>query len=163
MFSEVYRSFFGLASQLWRVQNRSILSSDLIVGIIGRRFICPNDTRWNSKFDATEDLSEQKDKLNLVMDAIQERRFTPDELIFLDEYVFIMGPLAKTLDKLQGNDASIGLVLPAIVSLQKFYKEVVNEGSLKFCVVFAKFILWDLDDRTKHLFKDKDYLLGKLN
>ena len=144
-------------------RGRLVSVSLFIKEIVGGPFKAPNDTRWNSKFDATEDLSEQKDKLNLVMDAIQERRFTPDELIFLDEYVFIMGPLAKTLDKLQGNDASIGLVLPAIVSLQKFYKEVVNEGSLKFCVVFAKFILWDLDDRTKHLFKDKDYLLGKLN
>ena len=121
----------------------------------------PNATRWNSLSDAMVDLQKVKSKLNEVMIALDLRQFTSEEFLFLDEYVRLTRPLAICLDKLQGNDASLGLVLPAIVSLQKFFKDRISDGKLKLCEVMAKFLLWDLSKRTDEYFEDKDFILGK--
>ena len=72
-----------------------------------------------------------------------------------------MEPLGITLDTMQGNSASLGNVLPAIDQLQKHFKRIIEENSLKYCLPLAKFVLWDLNKRTADLFMDKDYILGK--
>ena len=123
--------------------------------------ITPNDTRWNSTFDAMQFLLEIKDKLNDLMDALDLRRFTSQEIVFLEEYVTLMKPLAITLDQLQSNSASLGMVLPAMVKLEKFWTDKISEGTLRICEPLARFLLWDLKDRTTEFFEDKDYLLGK--
>ena len=80
----------------------------------------------------------------------------------MDEYLQVTKPLAISLDTLQGNYASLGFVLPSIVKLQNYYKQIISEKSLTLCEPFAKFILKDLKKRTEEYFNDKDYILGKL-
>ena len=111
--------------------------------------------------DAMVDLEENKLELNNVMDALDLRRFTLNEIGFIEEYVRVAKPLAICLDMLQGDSASLGMVLPAIVRLQKFWQEKIEEKSLKHCELLAKFYLWDLTERTKEIFDDEDYILGK--
>ena len=123
----------------------------------------PNATRWNSTFDALRGLLEHKAKLNDIMDACNLRRFTPQEIGFMEEYIILMEPLAITLDKLQGDHASLGMVLPAITKLKQFWESKIAEGSLQYCQVMAEFLLWDLNKRTEEFFDDKDYILGKTN
>ena len=111
--------------------------------------------------DAIEALLAAKEELNAIMDAIGLWRFEVREIAFLEEYLCLTKPLAIVLDTLQGNSASLGMVLPAIKSLERFWKKKLSDGSLKLCEVMAKFLLWDLNERTAELFNDKDYILGK--
>ena len=156
----MYRTFFGIAQLLWNIHNRSIKSADIIKDILGYYLRTPNETRWNAISDAMDDLQKHKAKLNTVMDTLGERRFTADEFIFLDEYNEVTKPLAITLDILQGDSASLGIVLPSLVKLKRHFNNIIQDGKMKFCLPLAKFMLWDLNERTSELFEDKDYLLG---
>ena len=140
----------------------SVPSADIIREILGKLLILPNDTRWNAFFDALEALLAAKANLNDIMDALGFRRFTVPEITFLEEYLCLTKPLAMCLDILQGDSASLGMVLPTITKLKQFWEKKISEGSLTSCAVMAKFLLWDLNERTSELFDDKDYILGKL-
>ena len=139
-------------------------SADIIEEILGRRLPTPNDTRWNALFDAVRVLCAQKSKLNAVMEALGFRKFTNEEFLFADEYIQATKALAISLDTLQGDKASLGCVLPTIVKLQNYYEKIISQKSLKIAEPMAKFILKDLNRRTKNenYFNDKDYILGKL-
>ena len=113
-----------------------------------------------SEYDALTDLQIHKPKLNTIMEKLDEIPFTPEELIFLDEYLEVTKPIAITVDILQGNSASLGTVLPAIAKLKKHYERIIEVNNLRFCLPMAKYILWDLNRRTSHLFEDRDYILG---
>ena len=127
-----------------------------------KSLIVPGDTRFNATLDSVEALLAVKDKLNSIMDAIGLRRFDSAEILFLEEYLCLMKPLAMCLDVLQGNSASLGMVLPAITKLEQFWKKKCSDGSLELCQVLAKFLLWNLNERFSEFFDDKDYILGKL-
>ena len=149
-----------MAKKLWKSQSRPRCAAT-IKDILGRYLLTPNDTRWNSLADAMALLKKIKPKLNTLMEALGERKFTPEELIFLDEYVLVTKPIAISLDKLQSNSASLGLVLPTIVKLVVYYEEIIAQKSLKVCEPLAMYILQDLKDRTAEYYLDKDYILGK--
>lgn len=150
-----------MAKALWKAQSYP-QAADKIREIIGRLLKTPGETRWNSLFDAMADLVELKEKLNPIMEALDLRKFTLEEIGFLEEYVRVSRPIAICLDTLQGDSSSLGMVLPTIVRLQKFMKERLDENSLQFCEPLAKYFLWDLTERTKEFFTDEDYIIGKL-
>ena len=160
-FLEMLRSFFALVNSLWNKLSRSVQSSDEVKEILGKYLKLPNETRWNAEFDALEDLQRHAPKLNEVMDKLSLPRFSPEHFEFLKEYIQVTKPVAITIDILQGNNASLGFVLPSIVKLQKHFKKIIREDTLKYCIPLAKFILWNLNDHTSDWFSDKDYILGK--
>ena len=94
--------------QIWNKQNMSALTADEIRESLGCLFITPNDTRWNSRFDATEKvvslLASKEMELSALFTALQIRIITDDEKVFLDEFVNVMRPLALGLDIIQGQE-----------------------------------------------------------
>lgn len=107
---------------MWNVQNRSSLAADSIKSKLGRYFIVPNATRWNSLFDATDTFHKlyisHKSEINLIMDKYKISRPTSNEIEFLGEYVQVMKPLATSLDILQGQDYMyMGYLVPTIKKL----------------------------------------------
>ena len=164
LLTELYRKYFALAKALWNKQNQSTPSADIIEDILGRRLPTPNDTRWNALFDAVKVLVAQKPKLNAVMDALGFRQFSNEEFLFAEEYIQATKALAISLDTLQSDKASLGCVLPTIVKLEAYYKNIISQNSLMIAEPMAKFILKDLQNRVKkeNYFTDKDYILGKV-
>ena len=53
------------------------------------------------------------DNFDILLDRFGQRRFTTDELAFLDDYLALMQPVAIGLDKLQG-EVGLGYALPTI-------------------------------------------------
>ena len=54
------------------------------------------------------------------MDTVKIQRFKKVELDVLQEYLLIMSPIAKALDKLQGeNECYLGLLMPTVLQLKK--------------------------------------------
>ena len=57
---------------------------------------------------------ESQDNFDTLLDRMGLRRFSTDELTYLDEYLVLMKPVANGLDKLQGN-VGLGYALPTIL------------------------------------------------
>ena len=124
-YKRIHHKFFALANKLWSKQNQSTQEADKVRNIIGGLFVTPNETRWNALLDSCQKLYEHKDELNTVCDALGLRQFTPDELVFLEEYVKIAGPIGEVLDKLQGESSKVSLgkyILPMIFPNLHLYK-----------------------------------------
>ena len=96
------------------------------------------------------------------MEELGKHPFSAKELTFIEEYEIVMKPLAFTLDQLQSDSASLGMVLPAICKLKKYLEEKIAENSLTICQPLAKFVLWDVTERTSEYFEDNDYILGEI-
>ena len=117
-----FRKTMGKAQALWNAQGRSTQAADMIKTEIGRKLIVPNVTRWNSTYDSVNLLCElfddgKRQAVNKVMLNLKKplEPFNADDVTFLKEYAKVMAPIAKSLDKLQGEeDAYLGVLLPTI-------------------------------------------------
>ena len=91
IFKSAYRKIIAKAQSLWNAQNRSTLAADTIQEELGCRLKTPNDTRWNSEYDAFVRLQEigQKKKaaLHRVMMKLKIAAFTDADFNFLQEYL----------------------------------------------------------------------------
>ncbi len=163
-YKKLSRGFFGQVQGLWNFQARSNQKSDDILELIGSKFIIPNETRWNSHFDALVDIQKKIDKNPEGMWKVLERmpglrRFRDVELEFLKEYITVMTPIAQGLDKLQGDqDMSLGYLLPTITSIKKKLNRI--SSNLRHCQPLLDSILTGLSTRFDHLYDDDDFLLA---
>lgn len=86
-----YESLIGKLKNLWTKQNRSSRIADAIKEKVGRYFLVPVATRWNSLIDALQVVMHvMKEKQTEFLDLLthlQLPRFTEDETLFLNEYV----------------------------------------------------------------------------
>ena len=89
-FKTAYRKFIGKAQSLWNAQNRSTLAADTIFEELECRLKTPNDTRWNSEYDADlqllEIMEKKKPALQRVMMKLKIASFTEADYNFLQEY-----------------------------------------------------------------------------
>lgn len=82
--------------------SRSTVVSDKVEDVCNCKFPVPITTKWNSMFFATKKVVSYKDKLVSILDDFKLSKLTLNEWSFLEKYFFVMGPLAISLDKLQG-------------------------------------------------------------
>lgn len=114
-----YRSLIGKLQALWNKQSRSVVVSDKIKSTLDGLFVVPNDTRWNSTYDSMvrfQALYTAKEaKVNLILNYLNLRPLTKEEVKMLDEFIMVMKPLCCALDELQGQThANIGHLLPTL-------------------------------------------------
>lgn len=85
---------------------RSVPKADYIRKTLGGLFTIPNETRWNSLYDAIvrvrDYLLAQEDNLSSVFAHIGVAPITANERVWMAEFVQVMGPVAAALDVLQG-------------------------------------------------------------
>lgn len=136
-FKTAYRGAMGKAQALWNRQNQSTVTADALYSELNRRLVVPNDTRWNSQFDAlvclTSILEEKRDNLRRVMVHHGLPTFNQKDIEFMKEYVKVMQPVATVLDKIQSDENGyLGWLLPlcatTVIRLQK-----VKTTGLKYC------------------------------
>lgn len=86
--------------------SRSVTKADLIREKLGGMFVIPNATRWNSLYDALHRVSQLVSKKESEFAAVcSELKINPivdDEMVWLQEFLRVMSPLAAALDELQG-------------------------------------------------------------
>lgn len=101
----VYHSAFAKSSALWNKSSRSTVASDTIQEVVKRKLIVLTATRCNSYYDALVRVTENSlADLNDLCTKLELQCFSEREFNFLKEYVMVLKPLSKGLDKLQGED-----------------------------------------------------------
>lgn len=89
----IFDSLTSKAKDLWNKQNRSNRVADVIKERLGRYLLTPTQTRWNSMNDALQVVAvmikEKSSDFNDMLDYLQLPRFTGDEILFLNEYIWV--------------------------------------------------------------------------
>ena len=119
-YKSLYRNTTAKCTSITNAVHRSSLASKTAHEVIGRTIPKPNDTRWNGQFDSYQTISKVSANVNKLMEKLKLPKFKESELEFLAEWVTVMHPFAKALDKLQGEnyaEAFFGAVLPIMMSL----------------------------------------------
>ena len=114
---------------LWNKQNRSTTSGDIVKKYLGIYLKTPNETRWNSLFDSTKHLllnfKKNPGVFLRMCDDLNVSRFNKSDTEWLEDYVFIMEPLAICLDILQGDKSMyFGFLVPSISQLITKYSNM---------------------------------------
>jgi len=126
---KLYRKLFAKLTKLWSKQNQSTIVAEKIHEVLNMYLRVPNKTRWNSTYDALLQLKKiingpsGLEKLNQVMDFNTLPRILNEEAVFINEFCDIFGPVAESLDFLQGEKAMyMGYLLPTLHALEKKIK-----------------------------------------
>lgn len=131
-------------------------SSEIIHGILGKSLIVPCKTRWNSLFDTVSKILEFDIKImNKVMVELELPKFTNTDYEFLQEYVTVMGPIARGLDNLQGN-CYFAYLLPTIHTIKSSLEEL-DKQPLAHCSALLRQIGLSVSKRfSKYFTLDED-------
>ena len=108
-------------SALWNMSGRP-KSAGVIKDCIGYELKLPCITRWNSLYDSLKVLSLNKDKLPKLMMELKLPLFNINDILFLEEYLICIEPIAVALDKLQGEfGIYYGVLLPTLMFVTNNY------------------------------------------
>ncbi|XP_049318513.1 uncharacterized protein LOC125780343 [Bactrocera dorsalis] len=122
---------FEKCNALWR-KCKWPKSSEIIVECLGSTLLVPVVTRWNSLFDAVTKLLWAKDKLNPLCERLSLSQFSPSDLQYLEMYQLLMGPIARALDYLQGeNNVNYGCLIPTLMTLSNRLDKLQNKPEMQ--------------------------------
>lgn len=179
---KTFKMVMNKCKNLWRLQNKVNTTAEQIHELLGVYLIKPNLTRypssdfitfnqllnyffyimimifelfrWNSTFDAVQQILTLMLKENVGLNKINEccdfagtKRFTRDDLAVLQEYVNVMKPLAVSLDLIQGEkEMYLGYLLPVINTLLNSTQKLREDG-LEHFDLLAERIITGVKDR----------------
>ena len=162
------RSFFTKMRAIWNIQARSSKQADIIREVCKKLFKIPGETRWNSTYDsvvvALKIIEESGDNLAQLMTKLQfTYKFKQSDILFAKEYVEVMTPIATALDKLQGDDVTLGYVLPTIIKIKNSLLDFQDKKNLQICLPLVNSLLDGVHKRFEHLFLRKDYIIASVS
>lgn len=120
---------------LWIFTHRSSHAKTICLEILGRALKVPCETRRNSKKDAIELACSDnvKPKINPLIENLKEiikgaghlQKLSQNDWIILKEYLNVMQPVARSLDRLQSEkDGAQGYILPTLFALKHHVDKV---------------------------------------
>lgn len=155
-----YVKTFSKLQAIWVFPRRSSLAKTICKEVFGCVLIQPNDTRWNSKFDAVKHLFGMKDKINLFVEKLKTRMNSAEMIQFLNNdderliaaYIKVFEPVAIALDRLQGErNSGQGYILPTLYTMRFIIAEINGGGPIT--KVFQDIMLSVIDKRFGNYFK----------
>lgn len=126
--SKLLNSCLKKLRRIWRLTNKSTVAKSICESTFGRMLIQPNDTRWNSLFDAVNCILSLQEKFNTFCSTLNKEisprakisQLTSTDWAILSDYTTVMSPIASGLDILQGDKhACLGFILPTLYSMKK--------------------------------------------
>lgn len=125
---------------LWIFTHRSSHAKTICLEVLGRSLSVPCETRWNSKYDAIELACDDKIKPNIniliqrlkisLNGASHLQLVSSNDWAVLTEYLNVMKPIARSLDRLQSEkNGAQGYVLPTLMAM-KHHVEKVNGNNI---------------------------------
>lgn len=137
---------------LWNKQSSSSNNSDTIIRHLGQLFVLKNDTRWNSRYNATAcvvKLLRKKEKaLRKLMEELKIPFFTRNEERYIKEYAQVMKTVVEALDILQGEkNVGLGYLLPTITVLKSNLVLLKDDSSIVHCQPLIDSLLMSINIR----------------
>jgi len=165
-YNSISKSTFKKLSSFWNLLSRSTVVSDKVFDLCSCKFPVPNLTRWNSMYDAVHKVVTNKQNLVLVFNELKMKKMKKNEWSFLEEYCKVMGPLAISLDKLQGGKSCyLGFVAPTILALRLL---LIQMNDLVHCRPLCFNIISSLEKRFDYILdlkkvKSKTFILSAIS
>ena len=168
-FKSSFVTTFNKCRTLWNKQNQSVLAAEKIHEKFGKKFVTPNQTRWNSQYDSVVCLIEIIEKCkdlkefntNISDPYIKGTKFTSTDVTFLNQYKTVMLPVAEGLDKLQSEkDAYQGLYVPVICLIKDDLKEFSESDQLTLVKPLVMALIDGMNRRFEAALDNQDYLLA---
>ena len=90
----------------------------------------PVKTRWNYQLRTVSEVlkipTDQLDLANSLSKSTRNMNLSEMDRLLLKEFVYLMDEYGKVTDEMQGDDALVSQVAPAINSLRMFTKEYIK-------------------------------------
>ena len=151
IYKKIYRLLHAKLSAIWKKQTTSVLTSDKIRVKLDKLFIVPNDTCWNSTFDALTEVNDLQNEKNLELASLFI--VNENEQKFLKEFLSLMKPLAYAIDILQGNaETCAGYLLPTLINIRE-ERDFLHESGIFFCEELLQCLKNSLISRFEHELK----------
>lgn len=127
---------------LWVLTHKSSRAKHFCKTILGICLLIPNETRWNALFDALK-LCLRADiqlKLNTLIQKLKSelksaenklQLLTPSDFLVITEYVKVMEPVARSLDRMQAeSNGSQGYIMPVLISMKHHISRVEESSTI---------------------------------
>ena len=125
-YKKIYYSTIAKLTAIWNLSHYSTKAADAIEEIVNKKLITPNATRWMSFYNSIRLILEIKSHMDDICDKLEKPRLKQREVDFLQEYSEVIGPLAKALKILEGeNDCHLGHVLPMLRQIKQDWQNSV--------------------------------------
>lgn len=144
---------------LWVLVGRSTAARKICTQILGCSLKTPCITRWNSKFDAVNQIFKLKPKINLLIQELKPKLksasslnlITSNDWIVIEEYIKIFTPVATALDKLQGEkNGCQGFIVPTLMAMRH---HIVRQNCRQITHEFKNAMLKVIDNRFNGYFQ----------
>lgn len=161
---------------IWVSPRRSSESKSLCQDYLGCKLKIPVETRWNSKFNAIQQIhSIGIEKMEMYISALKASIKSASNLSLLTNedfkvmlaYIKVMKPVANSLDRLQGEqNCGQGYILPTLKTMKQTVEQLTEGPSIASPLLksFQETMLKVIDSRfRKHLKLDetnKDLVLA---
>ena len=137
---------------LWRM-SRLPVSAEKIERITGRRLSRPVCSRWKNLFDSLSALAGLGELLAPQRGALGiKKSFTARDILYMKEYLLCCEPVAKALNKLQGEKTAFyGILLPTLLATRKKLS-AIEVSQLKHCSLILNSLKQSLGRRFSDVF-----------
>lgn len=164
-YRKLFEEVFSKCKCLWNKQSRSTLAADTIKEHLGVYLKTPNATRWNSTFDAMEQIQtflstpEGTEKINICLEKLNGSKFQRNHVMFIKEFVGVMKPLAHGLDLLQRETSMyMGYLLPTIYQIVSNIEK--SKDKIQSCRPLINCILRGIRNRFRNIWWSKEFVLA---
>jgi len=136
--SNIHDQVLGKCNKLWKVAKR-LKSSEIIENIISHTLKKPGETRWNSLYNALQQIMEIREKYAQLFKELGFRNPLNDrEFEYVQEHLKCTKPIVEALDILQEEKNTFyGILVPCLLALKKIGKSA--ERAVDILSVFSRF------------------------
>lgn len=150
--SKIHEQVMKKCNIFWRAACRP-KSSEIIISILGHTLSRPNETRWNSLFDAMKQFLSIKEKSAILSKELNlKTSFKDQDFTYIEEYVNCSKHIAAALDILQGEkETYFGILFPTLLSLRHKLQKSLTEDFI-YCRPLAEAYLESIENRFSQYF-----------
>ena len=153
LLSNKHCSIMKKCNALWKAAGRP-RTAEIMHEILQHTLSRPGETRWNSLFDALQQIWNIKEKNLQLHKALNiKNAFVDSDFDYIKEYLICSTPITEALDIMQSEvNTFYGIVLPCLLALKKNLKKVEKKNNFIYCKPLIESYKQSVNSRFKMFF-----------